>query len=123
MAKRKNTYLHKCLENIEPTSINRSVCKGKQFHFSILHDNKEYTYIAMEQPITDLRDMGEPLLPPSSLQSNSYGLKLDKTKAEAAYGLWGIPKLVKKHKDTNFIELISKIKMFHRLKNWVIMTE
>lgn len=44
-----------------------------------------------------LVDLEEPLKPLNSLasmQPQSYGLVLDQTKAQLAYGHWGVPQLV-----------------------------
>lgn len=92
MAKRRNQYLHSILLS-DPTSINRNLQRGTNIdeYFLLL----QLFFSALEQPVTDPMDRNPSILRPASLQPASFAPKIDKTKAELAYGFWGIRKLVK----------------------------
>lgn len=82
MARRKHTYLHKVLDNVEPSDINRRIQS------------------AMTLQVVDPIDFRPTILPPASMQPACFAPKLDRTKAELAYGHLGIPKLVSYHFST-----------------------
>lgn len=94
-ANRKHSYLHKWLKCKEPGVTNAYMDQGKAIHFDLhIKTLLIYIYCAVMR-MSDLEEPIQPLLKTlASMQPQSYGLVMDQTKGQLAYGHWGVPQLV-----------------------------